>query len=496
MRTELSMLSPNRPLRRGLVAGATIATSVLVVAASNPSAAGFLPSSHREAPAITESPKVDGADFYMFRSYEAGRDGFVTLVADYVPLQDPYGGPNYFAMDPQALYEIHIDNDGDALEDVTFQFRFSQIIEDRTLNIGPPGQEVAVSVPLTNIGDATNAANVNARETFTVSCVLGDRRTGVVHPVTNLADSNAVFAKPLDYIGEKSFADYATYAAGFVYDISLPGGSSGRMFVGQRKDPFVVNLGETFDLVNTNPLGPVNGESDDLADKNITSLILEVPVSFLVDGDPVIGGWTTASLRQARVLNPSPTDNSDVTVEGGAWTQVSRLGAPLVNEVVIGLPDKDKFNASEPLGDAQFAVYVTHPTLPALLEVLFGVTAPTAFPRTDLVSIFLTGVPGLNQPMNVTGAEMLRLNTSTPVTAAGSQNNLGVIGGDNAGFPNGRRPGDDVVDIALRAVMGVLLPIGDAPSGQLAYTDGALVDETFFDTIFPYLRTPLPGATN
>ena len=140
MRTELSMLSPNRPLRRGLVAGATIATSVLVVAASNPSAAGFLPSSHREAPAITESPKVDGADFYMFRSYEAGRDGFVTLVADYVPLQDPYGGPNYFAMDPQALYEIHIDNDGDALEDVTFQFRFSQIIEDRTLNIGPPAQ--------------------------------------------------------------------------------------------------------------------------------------------------------------------------------------------------------------------------------------------------------------------------------------------------------------------------------------------------------------------
>jgi hypothetical protein len=439
----------------------------------------------------------------MFRSYESDRDGFVTLVANYLPLQDPYGGPNYFALDPDALYEIHVDNDGDAVEDVTFQFRFDYVVEGLALDIGAPGEEISVPVPLANIGDATMPGNVNAHETFTVDVVFGDRRSGAVNAITNADTGATVFDKPLDNIGMKSITDYAAYAAGFVYEIALPGGTTGRMFVGQRKDPFVVNLGETFDLVNTNPLGPVDGETDDLADKNVTSLILEIPASFLVAGDPVIGGWTSASLRQARVLNPLPRGSMSErgrgrgpTVEGGAWTQVSRLGAPLVNEVVIGLPDKDRFNASAPADDGQFLAYVTNPTLPALLQVLFGVRAPTLFPRSDLVSVFLTGVSGLNQPMTVTPGEMLRLNTEIAVTPAGMQSNLGVIAGDNAGFPNGRRPGDDVVDIALRAVMGVLLDRADAPDGQLPYTDGALVDDGFFDTAFPYLRTPLPGSPN
>jgi hypothetical protein len=252
--------------------------------------------------------------------------------------------------------------------------------------------------------------------------------------------------------------------------------------VGQRKDPFVVNLGETFDLINySNPLGPVNGGQDSLVNKNVTSLILEVPSSCLTNTSQVIGGWTTASQFQ-----------------GTNIVQVSRLGQPLVNEVVIGLKDKDTFNASEPVNDAQFANYVTNPTLPALIQLLFGsagVVAPTNFPRADLVEVFLSGIPGLNQTTPAL-AEELRLNTSTPPIPAAQQNDLGVIGGDVAGFPNGRRPGDDVVDIALRVMMGVLLSTNDAPSGQLPFTDGALVTANMFQQVFPYINPPLAGSPN
>jgi hypothetical protein len=229
-----------------------------------------------------------------------------------------------------------------------------------------------------------------------------------------------------------------------------------------------------------------------------------VPISCLTGsaqtetaGNPVIGAWTTASIPQARVINPVPGNNDKgSSVEGGAYTQVSRLGMPLVNEVVIGLEDKDRFNASEPKDDGQFATYVTHPTLPELLEILFGVTAPNNFPRTDLVSAFLTGVADVNQPVGVTASEMLRLNTAITPVAAASQNDLGVLGGDNAGFPNGRRPVDDVVDIALRVAMGVLADAADAPDGDLEYTDGVQVDTASLQAAFPYLTTPIGGSPN
>jgi len=168
---------------------------------------------------------------------------------------------------------------------------------------------------------------------------------------------------------------------------------------------------------------------------------------------------------------------------------------PLVNEVVIGLPDKDRFNSSEPKDDGQFANYVTNPTLPALLHVLFGVAAPTT-PRNDLVTAFLTGIPGLNQQKKVTASEMLRLNTSTPPLAAAQQNTLGVLGGDTAGFPNGRRPGDDVVDVSLRVAMGVLMPADQAPDGQLPYTDQTSLAASDFAQSFPYINPPLPGSPN
>jgi len=466
-------------------------------------------SSHREAPFITKHPKIDATDFYMFRSYEPGREAFVTLIADYVPLQDPQAGPNYFAMDPDALYEIHVDNNGDAREDLTFQFRFQNTNKDTKLTVG--GKQVAIPLVI-NGGpiDGPNAAGLNVRETYTVNVVRGDRRSGTRTAVTGM-NGAATFDKPVDNIGNKSIPNYAAYAARHVYQVNIPGcGTPARMFVGQRKDPFVVNLGETFDLINIKAPATefaANAEraaKDDLAGKNVTSIELEVAASCLTaGGDPVIGAWTTASMRQARLLNPAPGTGTGASKEGGAWTQVSRLGMPLVNEVVIGLKDKDRFNHSKPSADGQFADYVTNPTLPALVEVLYGsagAKAPTNFPRNDLVAAFLTGVKGLNQPAKVTASEMLRLNTSIAPAAQGAQKRLGVIDGDNAGFPNGRRPGDDVVDIALRVVMGKLCTLNlgcapaDAPAGGLHFTDGAYLDDSFFGNAFPYLKTPLAGS--
>lgn len=465
-------------------------------------------SSHREAPAITELPKVDATDFYFFRSYEPGREGFVTLVANFLPLQDPYGGPNYFTLDPEALYEIKLDTDGDANENVSFQFRFDTLLRELVVPVGPEGQEVSVPVPLANTNQiaANSTASLNVLESYTVDVVRYDNRNGkrgraVAERLRNADNGADSFAKPADYIGEKSFPNYEAYAAAHVYDIDVPGCSTeGRLFVGQRKDPFVVNLGETFDLINyANSLGPVDAENDDLAYKNVTSLVLEIPIECLVGESPTIGAWCTASLPQKRAFASKPKPDAPLSKESGAFRQVSRLGMPLVNEVVIGLPDKDLFNASAPVDDAQFLQYVTHPVLPELIQTLFpAVQAPNLFPREDLVAAFLTGVPGLNE--TATPCEMVRLNTSIEPTLAVAQSNLGVLGGDVAGFPNGRRPGDDVVDIELRVAMGFLIFAGafgnpeDAPSGHLPFTDGAKVDASFFDATFPYLTTPIPGS--
>ena len=477
-------------------------------------AATALASSHREAPLITERPKVDGTDFYMFRSYEKDREEFVTLIANYLPLQDPYGGPNYFILDPNARYDIHVDNNGDAVEDITFRFRFENILKGIAIPVG----DEEVPVPVINVGpigvdgDPDDTENLNVIETFTVDIIRGGQpeQSDGAEAIANLDTGDEVFVKPVDYIGRKTLPDYEAFAEAHVYDIEIPGCAPGRLFVGQREESFVVNLGEIFDLFNLDPLGPIDAEEDDLDGKNITSLVLEVPIDCLTAGGPVIGGWTTASLP-ADTLEGFPggdralTEPDEPPAEGdeaaGELVQVSRLGNPLVNEVVIGLEDKDEFNASEPRDDAQFLVYVTNPTLPELIETLFPeVTAPNLFPRTDLIATFLTGIEGLNQPARVVPSEMQRLNTSIPPTPADQQRRLGVIGGDNAGFPNGRRPGDDVVDIELRVAMGKLIALGlfgeppDAPSGELEFTDGALVDAGFFDDAFPYLVTPIPGS--
>jgi hypothetical protein len=504
-----------------------VATAV-AVAVAIAIAGTALASSHREAPFITNLPKVDASDFYMFNSYEAGRTGFVTLIANYLPLQEPQGGPNYFQLDPEALYEIHVDNNGDGAEDMTFQFRFTKTTQGLAVMAGGK----SIPVPLTNIGPvtATDMSAQNVSESYSLTLVTGDRRHGMAAPIVDAASGSATFTKPLDNIGAKSIPNYATYANSFIHTITIPGCSTaGKVFVGQRKDGFVVNLGETFDLVNikypAEELAPTgkNGRAlapNTLAGLNVTSLALEIPTACLTAGsEKVIGGWTTASIRQAAFLNPVPQSDKSVAsvgavtsptgpdLRGGAWVQVSRLGAPLVNELVIGLPDKDRFNSSRPKDDGQFADYVTNPSLPILLQTLFGsagVLAPNVYPRSDLVAAFLTGVSGLNQPASVKAAEILRLNTSTAVTPVASQMDLGVLAGDTSGFPNGRRPLDDVVDIELRVAMGALLSPFDGSasdpdkasdaSRQLHYTDGALPNPADYLVVFPYLNTPLAGS--
>jgi hypothetical protein len=535
------------------------ATAVAAVCAGAAMISPSFASSHREAPFITTVPKADNTDFYMFRSYETGRSDYVTLISNYLPLQDAYGGPNYFKMDPNVLYEIHIDNNGDAKEDITFQFRFNNTLANAGKGVEIPVGGKMVAIPLTQAGaiNSVNSPASNVRETFTVNMVRGDRRKGTVAPVAATGGATT-FDKPVDYIGVKTFGNstaYETYASSHVQNVNFPGcpagKAAGKVFVGQRQEGFAVNLGPIFDLVNataaqiTNPalINAFAGNGFGIQDKNITTMAIEIHKDCLTaangTGDPVIGGWTTASMRQGRLLTSTPASGHQTSEKtGGAWVQVSRLGNPLVNEVVIGLRDKDKFNASHPTGDGQFLDYVSNPTLPSLLGLVLAgdlaALAPTNFPRTDLITTFLTGITGVNKPTTPTPSEMLRLNTAIAPVPFAQQNRLGVagevlrVGGvanlaqavDLAGFPNGRRPKDDVVDIALVAVLGGLcvingtnnaLALNGVPgiasltstctpaSVPLGATSAAVhdgVDQAVvpFLTRFPYLNTPLAGS--
>ncbi|MDQ3143386.1 MAG: DUF4331 domain-containing protein, partial [Pseudomonadota bacterium] len=377
---------------------------------------------------------------------------------------------------------------------------------------------------------------------FQVSQVVGDRRSASGALLRDVDRNQNIFFKPFDNAGNKTIDQYSAYSDRFIYNVSIPRcGSAGKLFVGQREEQFAVNLGPIFDLVNFVPIqgeadpvysvpqfGPFPGgitqrdENQELINHyNVTTLALEVPISCLTgNGNGVIGVWSSASLPQSRMLKTDPTyerpDN-----QGGALVQVSRLGSPLVNEIVIGLKDKDRFNAAEPPQDRALADYITNPTYPEYLNQLFrgavnatlgtnfATLAPTNFPRRDLVAVFLTGIATLNQQSTVTGSEMLRLNTAVNPTPLTSQKALGVVADDLAGFPNGRRPGDDVVDIVLRVAMGRLchpIPINgvqtqlglcqpsDAPTGLVAYTDGAASNATFIMPRFPYLNAGMRGA--
>ncbi len=447
-------------------------------------------SSHREAPEISKDPVADSTDVYAFVSPD--KPATVTLIANYVPLQSPAGGPNFYEFGDDVLYEIHIDTDGNAEPDITYQFRFKTVV-------GDPDTFLYNTGPITSLSSSA----WNRKQFYSVT---RRDRWGTHHLGSDLAC-------PPCNIGPLSTPDYATALAGPAVH-TLADGSS--VFAGQRAEGFYVDLGSIFDLGNLRPIQELNvfAKAIGLSSMpgvnttefvNVHSIALQVDISKLTaPGRPVIGVWTTASRRRVGIREG-----------GGDWTwsgphtQVSRLGNPLINEVIIPMSKKDYWNTQRPAHDKQFATYVAHPELAGLIAALYApnfpnlqaaVTAGTA--RADLEAILLTGIPSGIVPgfTNFTGAvqaDLLRLNTSVPPAA--SPNPLGVIGGDHAGFPNGRRVFDDIVTVELRAVAGATLPLVDsaftADAAVSAITDG-LTDTSPggpYLVQFPYLGVPYDG---
>jgi hypothetical protein len=429
-------------------------------------------SSHREAPLIAQDPVADNTDVYAFKSPDA--PDTVTLIANWIPFEEPAGGPNFFHFGDDVLYQIHVDNNGDAVPDITYEWRFTSEIRN-------PNTFLYNTGPITSIDDP----NFNYRQFYDVSVV----RNGVRSVI------GSHLPVPPDNIGPRSTPNYPGLAAQAVK--TLPGGI--KSFAGQRDDPFFVDLGSVFDLLGLRPLNtahalplPTEPGIDGLGGFNVHTIALQVPISDLVSGDPVIGVYSQTKRQQTRILSPAGPGTPNRLQ--GAFVNVSRLGNPLVNEVIIPLGEKDLFNASEPVNDAQFAPRVLDPEPGRLIPGLYPVTVPPA-PRDDLATIFLTGIPGLNKPANVRASEMLRLNTSTPL--AGSPSQLGVLAGDVQGFPNGRRLNDDVVDIELRAIAGAT-PFTPAfvksPNNVLG--DGVNGNDLPFLTSFPYVATPHQGYSH
>lgn len=450
-----------------------------------------LASSHREAPLISGDPKADATDMYAFVSPDASTTA--TLIANYLPFEEPAGGPNFYQFDDNVLYEIKIDNNGDAKPDISYQFRFKT-------NVQNPNTFLYNTGPITSLTDP----NFNIRQTYTVTKVEYGKNRG--------RDVETIVAQdvptPPTNIGPKSTPNYSSLQAAAVKP--LAGG--GKVFAGQSDDPFFVELGGLFDLLTIRNLpGNAGGGVDGLKGYNVQSIALQVPIKDLTNNgsapttatssNAVIGVWTTSSRQATRVMRDGRSRSTTGADNSGNWVQVSRLGAPLVNEVVIPLKDKDVWNASKPVDDAQFAEYVANPELGTLLHALYSIAVPpqgafgSASQRDDLIAVFLTGIPGLTKPENVKPSEELRLNLAVPPTA--TPNRLGVVAGDNQGFPNGRRLADDVTDIEIKAVAGAAYPLfhpsftPDPLAAQLG--DGVDANDASFRTSFPYLALPWGG---
>jgi hypothetical protein len=437
-------------------------------------------SSHREAPLITEDPVADNTDVYAFVAPDA--PDAVTLVANWIPLEAPYGGPNFHKFGDDVLYTLKVDNNGDAVEDVTYEFRFNTTIANE-------GSFLYNTGPVTTLDDP----DLNVRQTYTVTEV---RRPAASPGMRRVVLGSDLPVAPAN-IGPRSTPNYNALADAAVK--SLPSGI--KVFAGPRDDPFYVDLGSIFDLGGLRPLNPAHliplpaeGGKDGLAGFNTHSVVIQIPKARVLANtahpDPTIGVWSATYRRQGRELH----NDGRGPRHSGDWVQVSRLGMPLVNEVVVPLGKKDLFNVSEPRKDGQFASHVLDPELAKLVPVLYpGVSVPPA-PRNDLATVFLTGVPSLNKPVNVKASEMLRLNTSIPPTPFASQDRLGLLAGQNDGFPNGRRLVDDVTDIELRAVAGGTPFTPDFnvfPNNAL--TDGVDINDMPFLRSFPYVATPHQG---
>jgi hypothetical protein len=449
-------------------------------------------SSHSEAPGTAADRAIDCTDVYAFTSPDAAST--VTLVANYFPLEEPSGGPNYFGFADDALYEIHVDNDGDAIEDITFALEFTTTTKN-------PATFLYNTGPISYDAGTDSYAGLNVEQRYTLTRVDGARRTGA-----RTVLGTGLLVAP-NNVGPKSIPG-STYDTALVPAAihALAGGI--KAFAGPRDDPFFIFLGRAFDLLNIDPVVPggrddqcgIVPKADHLAGFNCHSIVLQIPKAMLTDdGSPatdpasphsIVGVWSTASRRQVR-LNRT---GGRAPVEGGAWVQASRLGMPLVNELVIARQDKDKWNESVPKNDAQFLSYVQNPELAAIINALFPSVAVPPNPRSDLVTVFLTGVPGVNQ--KGVACETLRLNMATPVSPSPSR--MGLLAGQADGFPNGRRLGDDVVDIALQVVAGHLVPGFEcSPVGASARSLGDTVcsNDKPFLAAFPYLASPHDGVT-
>src|SRR5215467_11381443 len=459
-------------------------------------------SSHREAPEIAKDPVADSTDVYAFVSPD--QPGTVTLIANCVPLQEPAGGPNFYEFGDDVRYEIHIDNNGDGQPDVTYRFQFQTRLRNPDTFLYNTGPILSLDSP-----------NWNRRQFYAVS------KVNAQGGITSLAVG---LACPPCNIGPLSTPDYPALAGAAVHGL----GGGVKVFAGQRAEGFYVDLGSIFDLANLRPFqqlhnqfgmnvftGPAPGVNA-TNHLNVHSIAIQVPATDLVrrgasgaaDPHSVIGVWTTASRQRVRLWDADNGENLD----SGPFRQVSRLGNPLINEVIIALGDKDRWNTLPPAGDKQFAHYYAHPGLAAALPSLY----PGVFPnlaalvqsrksRADLEAILLTGIPSGIIPgfQNNTGSvlsDMLRLNTAIP--PSGTPNILGLLGGDLAGFPNGRRVFDDIVTVELRAVAGLTFALVDSsftPDGAAsAVTDGltnASVKAPYLNA-FPYLGVPYSGFDN
>ncbi|WP_221351260.1 DUF4331 domain-containing protein [Streptomyces beigongshangae] len=403
-------------------------------------------SSHREAPLISGQPQYDNTDVYAFASPD--KPDTTTIVANWIPFEEPAGGPNFFPFAEDAQYDLHIDNNGDAQGELVFRYTFrTHTKNDRTFlyNTGPV--------------ESLDDPDLNITQTYDIDLLrLKDQR---LVKRTKVADDVPVAPSN---VGRASMPDYAKLRDQAVHE--LPGGAT--TFAGQADDPFFLDL-RVFDLLYGGNLSEVG--NDTLKGYNVNTVALQVPNDMIAESadQPVVGIWSTTQRKNA----------------GGHFRQVSRLGMPLVNEVVNPIKDKDKFNASAPWNDGDFLQNVTNPELPKLIEAVYKIEAPDE-PRNDLVDVFLKGVEGLNQPPNVRPSEMLRLNTS--IEPAAEEKRLGVLDGDNAGFPNGRRLGDDVLDIALQVVEGELVgaknDLGDAVDKN----------DQEFGKAFPYVALPTSGS--
>ncbi len=447
-------------------------------------------SSHREAPLTATDPTADNTDVYAF--VPADNPNNVCIIANYIPFQEPAGGPNFYPFGTDLIYEINIDNVGDRQPHITYQFQFSTTVANTNTFLYNTGQVTSPTDP-----------DLNVKQTYTVSKIMNGATvyTSGALPVAPSYVGGPGHSDP-NYAGPISMPDYQAIMNASIQALPLANGS---VYCGQIDDPFFIDVGAVFDLLKIRPGAPGNagGGKDGLAGYNVNTIAITVPKTQLTnlpiptpatDPNSIIGIWATSSRRTTTVLN---ADGSRTYT--GAFQQISRLGSPLVNEVVIPLSNKNKWNASKPVDDAQFLPFVSTSELAGLINTLYPVTddIPTTN-RTDLINVFLKGVPGLTRrPQDsLTPSEQLRLNVAIAPVAFASENRLGVVAGDNAGFPNGRRLRDDVYDIELKVVAGVLLgpPFSTGINAQLG--DGVNRNDKTFMSTFPYVALPFDGFSD